>query len=298
MYPFAILIGGATATGKTKLAFEVQEKIPSFILNADSMQVYDDLKTLTNMPNKSDRIQHSCNLFGYIQYPKKCNLGSWHRDVKSILEIKKNKIPIFVGGTGLYLDSLNGNISNIPEINPRVKKNVEKIHAKLGNEYFYEKLKQIDKPYSEIISKNDSQRLVRAICVKLSTGKNLSYWHSTKTKKLFKKIFYVTIVKERKELYEAINLRCKKILKSDIENEIVTFRRKKEKINHPLHKSIGFKTLLDFYSGKFGFDRALEVFSQDTRQYAKRQLTWFKNRSIDSKKFEFNEAKKFLLSNI
>ncbi len=298
MYPFAILIGGATATGKTKLAFEVQKKTSSFILNADSMQVYDDLKTLTNMPDKSDRDRHSCNLFGHIQYPEKCDLGRWHRDVKSILKTEENKIPIFVGGTGLYLDSLNGNISDIPEINHRVKKNVEKIHGKLGNEYFYEKLKQIDKPYSEIISKNDSQRLIRAICVKISTGKNLSYWHLNKTKKLFKKIFYVTIVKDRKELYEAINLRCKKILNSDIENEIITFMKKKKEINHPLHKSIGLTTMLDFYSDKIGFDQALEAFSQDTRRYAKRQFTWFKNRSIDSKKLEFNEAKEFLLNNI
>ena len=120
MLPFAILIGGATATGKTRLAFEIQEKIPSIILNADSMQVYEDLQTLTNMPDKKDIIKHSCNLFGYIQYPDKCSVGNWHKNVKSILEVKKNKIPIFVGGTGLYLDSLNGNMSNIPEINLRV----------------------------------------------------------------------------------------------------------------------------------------------------------------------------------
>ena len=298
MLPFAILIGGATATGKTRLAFEIQEKIPSIILNADSMQVYDDLKTLTNMPNKKDIIKHSCNLFGYIQYPNKCNLGNWHSNVKSILEVQKNKIPIFVGGTGLYLDSLNGHISDIPKINPRVQRNVEKIHTKFGNEYFFQKLQKIDKPYSEIISKNDSQRLIRAICVKISTGKKLSYWHLSKAKKLFKKILYVSITKERQELYEVINLRCKKILNSDIKDEIARFMRKKKNINHPLHKSIGLTILFDFFSGKIGFDKALEIFSRDTRQYAKRQFTWFKNRSFDSKKLEYEEAKKFLLKNI
>ena len=143
MLPFAILIGGATATGKTRLAFEIQEKIPSIILNADSMQVYEDLQTLTNMPDKKDIIKHSCNLFGYIQYPDKCSVGNWHKNVESILEVKKNKIPIFVGGTGLYLDSLNGNMSNIPEINLRVQRNVEEIHAKFGNNYFYEKWNEV-----------------------------------------------------------------------------------------------------------------------------------------------------------
>ena len=298
MLPFAILIGGATATGKTRLAFEIQEKVPSIILNADSMQVYEDLQTLTNMPDKKDIIKHSCNLFGYIQYPDKCSVGNWHKNVKSILEVKKNKIPIFVGGTGLYLDSLNGNISNIPEINLRVQRNVEEIHAKFGNNYFYEKLKKIDKSYSKIISKNDSQRLIRAISVKLSTGRNLSYWHLNKTKKLFKKIVYVSVVKDRKELYEIINLRCKKILNSDVKNEIISFMKKKKNISHPLHKSIGLAVLFDFFSGKIGFDQALEIFSQETRQYAKRQFTWFKNRSIDSKKLEYQEAKKFLLKNI
>lgn len=298
MLPFAILIGGATATGKTRLAFEIQEKVPSIILNADSMQVYEDLQTLTNMPDKKDIIKHSCNLFGYIQYPDKCSVGNWHKNVKSILEVKKNKIPIFVGGTGLYLDSLNGNMSNIPEINLRVQRNVEEIHAKFGNNYFYEKLKKIDKSYSKIISKNDSQRLIRAISVKLSTGRNLSYWHLNKTKKLFKKIVYVSVVKDRKELYEIINLRCKKILNSDVKNEIISFMKKKKNINHPLHKSIGLAVLFDFFSGKIGFDQALEIFSQETRQYAKRQFTWFKNRSIDSKKLEYQEAKKFVLKNI
>ena len=298
MFPFAILIGGATATGKTKLAFEIQDKIPSIILNADSMQVYEDLKTLTNLPDKKDLIKHSCNLFSYIEYPEKCNVGDWQRDVKKILEVQKNKIPIFVGGTGLYLDSLNGNISNIPEIKLRVLKNVEKIHKKFGNNYFYEKLQKIDKSYSKIISKNDTQRLIRAICVKLSTGKNLSYWHLRKTKKLFKKIIYVSIVKERIHLYEKINLRCKKILNSDVKYEIISFMKKKKNINHPLHKSIGLSILFEFFSGKIEFDQALEIFSRETRQYAKRQLTWFKNRSLDSKKLEYQEAKRFLLKNI
>ena len=119
MFPLAIFIGGATASQKSSLAFQIQSKVPSFIINADSMQVYDKLDILTNKPKKKFIDQYNCKLFNFLSYPEKCNVGLWRR--KSIELLKKTKkTPIFVGGTGLYLDSLINNISNIPPISKKL----------------------------------------------------------------------------------------------------------------------------------------------------------------------------------
>ena len=174
MYPFAILIGGPTAAKKTELAFEIQSKIPSVIINSDSMQVYSELRSLTNIPSKREIIKHSCNLFEFINYPIKCNVGYWFKNVKLILSKTRGKIPIFVGGTGLYLESLQKTISPIPKISPALTNKIQLLHQKHGNLYFYKKLKAYDIEYSKKISENDTQRLFRAICVKISNGKNLT----------------------------------------------------------------------------------------------------------------------------
>ena len=298
MYPLAILIGGPTAAKKTELAFEIQSKIPSVIINSDSMQVYSDLRSLTNIPSKHEMTQHSCNLFEFINYPTKCDVGHWLNCVKRVLSDTKNKIPIFVGGTGLYLESLQKTISPIPRIPLAVTNKIQLLHNKYGNRYFYKKLQGFDIEYSKKISENDTQRLFRAICVKIVTGKNLSYWHSIKSKKIFRRIFYVTISNDRDELYKSINQRCLKILKSTAIQEVHEFLKKRQPINHPLHKSIGFKIIEDYINNKRSFEDSLEVFKQETRRYAKRQITWFKNRAKDSKKMKFEEAKKYLLKNI
>ncbi len=298
MYPFAILIGGPTASKKTDLAFEIQSKTPSFIVNSDSMQVYDKLKVLTNVPEKKYLEKHCCRLFKFISYPNKCNVGFWLNNVKKILSKEKNKIPIFVGGTGLYLDSLFGNISPIPQISEKVRIKIENLHKKFGNIYFYNKLRKIDKKYSKTISPNDSQRLIRAICIKVATGKNISYWHEEQSQRIFDKILYVAINNERKKLYDDINKRCLKILKSSAILEVSKFLKQKKMIDHPLHKSIGLEILEKHINGTYNFNETIDLFRRDTRRYAKRQITWFKNKSKKASLMNFHDARNYLLKNI
>lgn len=298
MHPLAILIGGPTASRKTQLAFEIQKKFPSYIINADSMQVYDELKTLTNMPTNQELKEFACNLFGFIKYPKKCDVGFWYRNVKNIVKVIKGKVPIFVGGTGLYLDSLNNTLSPIPKISMKTNDRIEKIHSRLGNTFFYKKLQKIDKEYSKIISRNDSQRLIRSIAVKIATRKNVSYWHNIESKKVFKKTLFVVITSDRKDLYKSIDERCSRILRSSTIDEVKNFLKKKKTLDHPLHKSIGLRSIENYINGESNLEETLQTFSQDTRRYAKRQITWFKNRSKDATHLEFSDAKKFLLRNI
>ena len=292
------MIGGPTATQKTKLAFEIQKKLPSIIINSDSMQVYNNLCSLTNVPSNEEIKKYSCNLFKFVEYPEKCNVGFWLTNVLRVLSRAKEKIPIFVGGTGLYLESLYGKISPIPEISEKVEKKIKKLHKIHGNLSFFKKLQQFDEIYSRKISRNDTQRLLRAITVKVATGKNLTYWHSQVSKKLFKKILYLTISVDRSKLYKSIDERCLNIMKSNALNEVSNFLKKKKKIDHPLHKSIGFRVIEEYLSGIKTFNESLDLFRQETRRYAKRQITWFRNRPKEAIEMNFSDAKKFLLKNI
>ena len=242
------------------------------------MQVYNDLSSLTNAPSNEEIRKYSCNLFKFIEYPEKCNVGFWFTNVLKVLSQVKDKTPIFVGGTGLYLESLYGKISAIPEIPTRVETKIKKLHKKHGNSVFFRKLEQVDEIYSKKISRNDTQRLLRAITVKIATGKNLTYWHGKVSKKVFKKIIYLTISVDRGKLYKSIDDRCLKIIKSNAVNEVSSFLKKKKKIDHPLHKSIGFNVIEEYLMGIKTFKESLDSFRQETRRYAKRQITWFRNR--------------------
>ena len=206
MFPLAILIGGPTASGKSEIAFKLQKKIPSIIINADSMQVYNKLHKLTNSPSNEEVKGFDCNLYNFIKYPLVCDLGIWIKEVKIILNKSPNKIPIFVGGTGLYLDGLNGQVSPIPNIPKEIVESFEKKQKSKGNLYLYEELMSLDPNYAEKISKNDTQRIIRSLSVYSFTGKTFTYWHSIKTNKIFKKLIYVVICHERIELYERINI--------------------------------------------------------------------------------------------
>ena len=136
MFPLAIFIAGPTASGKTELAFSIQSKISSFIINADSMQVYDRLNILTNKPNKKEIDRTNSKLFSFVKYPKKCNVGLWRK--KKSLELLKDtrKIPIFVGGTGLYMESIINDISDIPPISEKIKIKINEIFLRKGKSFF------------------------------------------------------------------------------------------------------------------------------------------------------------------
>ena len=297
MFPLAIFIGGATASQKSSLAFQIQSKVPSFIINADSMQVYDKLDILTNKPKKKFIDQYNCKLFNFLSYPEKCNVGLWRR--KSIELLKKTKkTPIFVGGTGLYLDSLINNISNIPPISKKIRLRVNRIFQDKGKNYFYEKLLKIDNSYATKISKNDTQRILRAVEVKVATGKNFSYWHKHKKENIFEKVVYVVLNLERDDLYKKINERCKEMLSEGVVDEVKRFLKNKISVDHPLHKAIGLEILSNYSRGEIKTDQALSLFSRDTRRYAKRQLTWFKNRANSAKHLSFNDAKNYILNNV
>ena len=261
------------------------------------MQVYDKFNILTNKPKTKDLKNGNCKLFGFINYPDKCNVGLWRNKSIELLKDKK-KIPIFVGGTGLYLESLTKNISEIPQISKKVKLKVNKIMERKGKQFLYDKLIEIDKNYAKKISSNDTQRILRAIEVKVATGKSFSEWHGQEKKNIFEKIIYVVVSMERDLLYDKINSRCKEMLKRGVIDEVEDFLDEQSDRFHPLHKAIGLNPISLFILGKMNKDECISIFMQDTRRYAKRQLTWFNNRASYAKHLGFFDAENYILNSV
>ena len=297
MFPLAIFIGGPTASGKTELAFSLHSKIPSYVVNADSMQVYNRLNILTNKPSEKEIKNFDCKLFSFLHYPEKCSVGLWRKKCIELLK-NMNRVPIFVGGTGLYIESLINNISEIPQISDKIKSKINKIFLKKGKNFFYQKLLKIDNNYAKKISPNDSQRIQRAIEVKVATGKSFSDWHKQEKKKLFKRVIYVVINTEREILYKKINQRCKNMINNGIFEEVENFLEDKSVNFHPLHKAIGLNPISLLLQKRLTKEECLSRFMQDTRRYAKRQLTWFNNRAKSAKHLGVLEAENYILQKI
>ena len=297
MFPLAIFIGGPTASGKTELAFSLHSKIPSYVVNADSMQVYNRLNILTNKPSEKEIKNFDCKLFSFLHYPEKCSVGLWRKKCIELLK-NMNRVPIFVGGTGLYIESLINNISEIPQISNKIKSKINKIFLKRGKNFFYQKLLKIDNNYAKKISSNDTQRIQRAIEVKVATGKSFSDWHKQEKKKLFERVIYVVINTEREILYKKINQRCKSMIDNGILEEVENFLEEKSVDFHPLHKAIGLNPISQFLQKRLTKEDCISMFMQDTRRYAKRQLTWFNNRAKSAKHLGILEAENYILQRI
>ena len=181
-----VLISGPTASGKSKFALNLAKKIDGEILNADSMQVYKQFKILTARPSIQDLKKVKHHLYGIIDVNKNFSTGDWLKlSIKTIKEIRKRKkIPIIVGGTGLYFKALTEGFVKIPTVPIRVRNQIRKLQKKIGQEKFFNKLKKIDPKVKNKIEKNDTQRSIRAYEIKYYTKKSLFEWFKN-TKKYF-----------------------------------------------------------------------------------------------------------------
>ena len=187
-----ILIAGPTASGKSEIAIKLAKKINGEIVNADSMQVYKQLKILTARPSEKDQKNIKHHLFGIINVRKKFSTGQWLKKSIKIINLirKKNKTPIIVGGTGLYFKALVDGLVSIPKFKPSEKNKIFKLHSKLGQKQFYKKLVKLDPVSKKFINSNDVNRSIRAYEVKKLTKKSLFKWFK-ETKTFFDKNEFV-----------------------------------------------------------------------------------------------------------
>jgi tRNA dimethylallyltransferase len=282
-----ILISGPTGSGKSQLAVSLALKINGEIINADSMQIYNDFSVLSSRPTKKNlkKVQH--HLYGFILADKYFSTGAWIKVAKKKIKecIKKGKVPIIVGGTGLYFNAITRGISKIPKINIQTRRKIRNLHKKIGNIKFYEKLLLIDPKVKDKILPSDTQRIIRAYEVIHKTKKSIFDWAST-TKSDFLKydIRKIFINIPRDILLNKIEKRTEKMFRDNCVDEVKVFLTKKLDSQLSINKLIGVKEIENNLKGIFSLEKSKELINIKTRQYAKRQNTWARGHMDNWKK--------------
>jgi len=292
-----ILIFGPTASGKSSFAIKLAKKINGEIINADSMQVYKELKILSARPSQKDYKNIKHHLYGFQSVKKNFSTGDWLKLVhKKILEIKKRKkIPIIVGGTGLYFKALTNGLVSIPNIPIKLRAKIRSLHKKIGSKSFFSKLIKLDPLSKNKISSSDTQRVIRAYEVKLFTNQSIYDWFKNTQSKFENKNFYkIYLDYPRVGLIERINTRVKDMVKKGAISEVKRFIKLKVPKAKTASKAIGIEEIRSYLDKKIEIIEVIEKISIKTRQYAKRQSTWGRGNMKDWNKIESDALNKFL----
>jgi tRNA dimethylallyltransferase len=277
----AILLAGPTTSGKSALALALAEKLGGTIINADSMQVYRDLRIITARPSPADEARVPHLLYGHVDAAENYSVGRWCVDAQgAIAETRKaGRFPILVGGTGLYFKALTQGLAAVPPIPAGVRASVRDRLAADGVAPLYTELRERDPATAQRLMPGDRSRITRALEVVLATGRSLSDWHSegmppsidlARAVKLFLDV-------ERSELYRRIEARFDMMLESGALDEVKTLARRGLDPALPAMKAHGVPWLIRHLNGEIARDEAAEGGKRDTRRYTKRQATWFRN---------------------
>ena len=292
-----ILIYGPTASGKSTFSIKLAKKINGEIINTDSMQVYKELKILTARPNSKDYQKIKHHLYGFRSIKNNFSTGEWLKfAIKKIKEIKaKKKIPILVGGTGLYFKTLTDGLVSIPNIPIRFRNKIRALHKSLGQKLFYQKLVKLDPSSKKKINSTDSQRSIRAYEVKQFTKKSLYDWFKN-TKSYFVKddFFKIYIDYPREELIQRINKRTEQMIEIGAINEVKRFLKLKVRKDKSVNKAIGIREIKEYLEKRKDMSNVIEKISIKTRQYAKRQSTWARGNMMSWLKLPPQDLNKFL----
>ena len=292
-----ILIYGPTASGKSKFAIKLAKKISGQIINADSMQVYKELKVLTARPFKKNYQNIKHHLYGFQSARKNFSTGDWLKLAnQKILQCKKKKqIPILVGGTGLYFKALTNGLVNIPNIPLSFRNKVRNLHKKLGQKKFFSELLILDPLIKNQINNKDAQRSIRAYEIKSYTKKSITRWFkNTKSDYDYNDFFKICIDFPRKDLIERINQRSKEMIESGAILEVKKFIKLRVPKDKSLSKAIGINEIKEYLQKKIQTEQLIEKISIKTRQYAKRQSTWARGNMKDWNKVNPDALDKFL----
>ena len=292
-----VLISGPTASGKSNFAVKIAKKIQGEIINADSMQVYKILKILTARPNKIEQKDIKHHLYGVVDLNKKFSTGQWlELVIKKIRNIKKKKkIPILVGGTGLYFQSLINGLVKIPEIPLKFRNKVRLMSKREGQKKFYKKLLKLDPKVKDKFDQNDTQRSIRAYEIKSYTDISMYDWLA-RTESEFKNSDFLKLYIEtkREKLIERINLRTLNMINGGAINEVKKFLKLKIRKDQSVNKVIWIAELTQYLNHEVTLEEAKELISIKTRQYAKRQATWVRTRMTSWKKIKLTRIDDFL----
>tara|TARA_B100001540_G_scaffold235699_1_gene210026 strand:+ start:854 stop:1762 length:909 start_codon:yes stop_codon:yes gene_type:complete len=292
-----ILISGPTASGKSKFAIELAKKIKGEIINADSMQVYKELKILTARPIKKEYKKIKHHLYGFQSVKKNFSTGKWLKLAnENIDKIKKRKkTPIFVGGTGLYFKALTHGLVKIPNIPVKFRDKIRRLQNRIGQRKFFKKLIKLDPLINDKINPTDMQRSIRAYEVKFYTKKSIVDWFKkTKSKYADEDFVKIYIDFPKQDLLDNISTRVDQMFEQGAIMEVKKFMKLKLRSDSSVNKVIGINEIKDFFNKNSDLNETREKITIKTRQYAKRQSTWARGQMKDWQKVNPNDLKKFL----
>ncbi|WP_176539294.1 MULTISPECIES: tRNA (adenosine(37)-N6)-dimethylallyltransferase MiaA [Rhizobium] len=282
----AILITGPTASGKSALAVELAKRYGGAVVNADSMQVYDTLRVLTARPSEDEMQGVPHHLYGHVPAGAAYSTGAWLRDVSALLPALKaaGQLPVFVGGTGLYFKALTGGLSDMPAIPEALRGKLRMRLLEEGPEGLYAELDAIDPAMSASLNRQDGQRIVRALEVIQATGRSIADFQGRSGPVLIdaEKARKIVVLPDRAILHARINGRFEKMLQQGAEDEVRALLALGLPAEAPVMKAIGVSQIAAMLKGEMRREEVLEKGAAATRQYAKRQMTWFRNQMDES----------------
>ncbi len=292
-----VLISGPTASGKSNFAIKLAKKIDGEIINADSMQIYKQIKILSARPDPKQYQKIKHHLYGFHDVTKEFSTGEWLKlAIKKIKEVqKRKKTPILVGGTGLYFKALIDGLVKIPNISLKLRNQIRSLQKKIGQKKFYEKLLKLDPSVKGKINPTDTQRSIRAYEVKKFTKKSLHDWFkNTKSNFLEDNFFKLYIEYPRQDLIDRIYLRTSKMIENGAIKEVKSFIKLKVRKDKSANKAIGVNEIREYLKKQKNLDDTKEKIAIKTRQYAKRQSTWARGHMMSWMKLGPQDLNKFL----
>ena len=296
----AVLIAGPTASGKSALALALAQKTGGVIVNADSMQVYRDLRVITARPTPEEEATVPHRLYGHVDAAVNFSAGAWVVDAAKILsEVRaQRRLPIFVGGSGLYFKALTRGLSAVPPIPPEVRESVRARLDRDGVEALHAELARRDRASAERLKPRDRTRIARALEVVEATSRSLSDWHREGLPPLlpagtFRALF---LEPDRDELYARIDARFDAMLKAGALEEVERLAARNLDALLPAMKAHGVPALIAHLEGKITLEEAAAIGRADTRHYAKRQFTWFRHQLPEFAWVKAEEAGEWLMS--
>ncbi len=279
-----VLIAGPTASGKSSAALAIADACGGVIINADSAQVYKELSILTARPQKSELARAPHFLYGHVSGREAYSTGAWLRDVGKLLKdtAARGERAIIVGGTGLYFHGLLEGLSCVPAIDEDTRAHWRGEAERLGGAGLHKVLLEKDPVMAGILNPNDRQRLVRALEVLEGTGRSLRLWQAETGPPLLKltETHPFVLNTERPLLYERINQRFEKMVEGGVINEVKAVVEAGFSAQLPMMRALGVPELCQYIKGDISLDEAISRASQQTRRYAKRQLTWLRRNMI------------------
>jgi tRNA dimethylallyltransferase len=294
----AIIICGPTASGKTELAHKIALKNNGEIVNADSMQLYKQLPIITASPEEYLKNELPYHLYNFQDVDKEFSATKYviaaTKTIKQI--IQRNKLPVIVGGSGMYINMLINGYSAIPNIEDNIRINARNLHTQIGQEEFFQLLQKLDPQITTILNIGDTNRIIRAYEVITQTGKSILHFQAQNNIIPLPNFSFniFCLLPERKFLYQTCNARLIKLFDNGI-IEVESLYNNYKDLQTSAMKALGVAEIIAYIKGDLTRQEAIELASTRTRQYAKRQITWFKNKLPNPHIIEFSNIEEYKL---